>query len=361
MSTLERELTQGKKAVSRIELVGLIMVALSIFGLLVNPGFIAGIFNAMVERTVPVIVNVYITGTLGVTIILSVVTGRILERLGFTDALIRIFTPITKLMGINPTVVIPAVYNILGDINAAGRITGPTLKRAKATKDEQKIAIATMIQSQQSFSTFMLGMLAMTAAGIKVFPVIVIAVFLPLVVVPWLLSRTIYRNTEAKSLVHIDRFTPTTGALPTLFGAAREGAELLFLLLIPAAAAIFAIIGALNYIGIWGPIEQGLTAALTALSIDPQTGIQSILVSPTLAMNTLKDTAATLNPKLVIGSFVLASSGFPLQVIVGQVPAIWASGSDLTEREAMEAAVLGAVMRIVTAFILALVLTPLVS
>lgn len=361
MAVMEKELIQSKKVISRIEFVGLTLVGLFILGLIFNPGFIAGIFNAMVEYTVPIIVNVYITGSLGVTIILSVVTGRILERLGFTDALIRIFTPIIKLLGVNPTVVIPAVYNILGDINAAGRITGPTLKRAKATKDEQKIAIATMIQSQQSFSTFMLGMLAMTAAGIKVFPVIAIAVFAPLVIVPWILSRTVYRDCEAKALTHIDRFTPTTGALPTLFGAAKEGAELLFLLLIPAAGAIFAIIGALNYIGIWQPIQQGLTVALNALSIDPQTGIQSILVSPTLAMNTLKDVATTISPKFIIGSFVLASSGFPLQVIVGQVPAIWAAGSDLTEKEAMEAAVLGAVMRVITAFALAMLLTPLVS
>ena len=78
-------------------------------------------------------------------------------------------------------------------------------------------------------------------------------------------------------------------------------------------------------------------------------------------MNTLKDVATTISPKFIIGSFVLASSGFPLQVIVGQVPAIWAAGSDLTEKEAMEAAVLGAVMRVITAFALAMLLTPLVS
>lgn len=360
MSTLEKDVVQGKKGLSRIEIIGLIMVALFVFGLIVNPGFIAGIFDAMVARAVPVVVDVYIAGTLGVTIILSVVTGRILERLGFTDGLIRIFTPLAKFLGVNSTVIIPAIYNILGDINAAGRICGPTLKKAGATKDEQKIAVATMVQSQQSFSTFMLGMLALTAAGIKVFPVVFVVIFLPLVVAPWLLSRTIYRNTEAKSLDHIQRFTPTTGALPTIFGAAREGAELLFLLLIPAAGAIFAIIGALEYIGIWQPIEQFLTMALGALYIEPTTGIQSILVAPTLAMNTMKDMAASIDPRLVVGSFVLASSGLPVQVIFGQIPSIWADCSDLNEKEALEAALIGMVMRIATAFIVAVGLTPFV-
>lgn len=360
MSLLEKDVVQKRK-ISPIEGVGLVLVVASVLGLFIDPGFIAGIFDAMLKKTVPVITKVYLTGSLGVAIILSVVTGRILERLGFTDALVRIFTPITRMMGMNPTVIIPAVYNILGDINAAGRITGPSLKKAKATKDEQKIAVATMVQSQQSFSTFMLGLLALTVAGIKAFPVILIGIVLPLIVSPLLLKLTIYRNTEAKDLQEIDRFTPTTPALPTLFGAAREGAELLFLLLIPAAAAIFAIIGALEYLHIWQPIEKGLTAALTAMSIDPNTGIQTVLVSPTLAMNTLKETAASLPPKLVIGSFILAASGFPLQVIVGQIPAIWAGSSDLNEREALEAAVIGTVMRVATAFLMALLIAPMVS
>lgn len=360
MATMEKDVAQSKKGLSRIEIIGIVMVCLFVLGLIVNPGIIAGTFDAMVGRAVPTIVNVYLTGTLGVTIILSVVTGRILERLGFTDGLIRIFTPVAKFIGVNPTVIIPAIYNILGDINAAGRICGPTLKKAGATKDEQKIAIATMVQSQQSFSTFMLGMLALTAAGIKVFPVVLVIIFMPLVVMPLLLRLTIYRNTEAKSLDHIDRFTPTTGAIQTLFGSAREGAELLFLLLIPAAGAIFAIIGALEYIGIWQPIEQFLTTALGALYIEPTTGIQSIMVSPTLAMNTLKDMVGNLDPKYVIGSFVLASSGLPLQVIFAQIPTIWAGCSDLNEKEAMGAAVIGMILRIITAFVAALVLTPFV-
>ena len=61
-------------------------------------------------------------------------------------------------------------------------------------------------------------------------------------------------------------------------------------------------------------------------------------------------------PKLVIGSFVLACSGFPFSVIFGQIPAVWASCTDLTEKEAMAAAVLGATMKLITAGLVATLL-----
>lgn len=351
--------TKEKRSMKTIEIVGLVLVAASLIGLIVAPQHIAGLFDAMVNRAFPIIVKVFLTGTVGVAIICSVLIGRVLERLGFTDALMRIFMPITKVMGINSSVIIPSVYNILGDINAAGRIAGPIMVKAGATKDEQKMAICTMVQSQQSFSTFMFGLVALTVAGVKAFVVVFIAVFAPLVVVPWLTKLTIYRNTKSVSIDEMPSFTPNTAVLPTIFGAAREGAELLFLLIIPAVGVIFAIIGALDYVGIWKPIESGLTAMLSALSIDPKTGMVSILASPTLAAAQLKEAAATLPPRMVIGSVVLAASGFPLSVILGQIPAIWANCTDLNEREAMGAAVLGAVMRVITAGLVATLLTPL--
>jgi len=98
---------------------------------------------------------------------------------------------------------------------------------------------------------------------------------------------------------------------------------------------------------------------LSAFSIDPKTGIVSILASPTLAMAQLKDAAAGMEPALVLGSFVLASSGFPFSVIFGQIPVIWGENSDLTEKEAMLAAILGAVMRLLTAGFIAVFCTPL--
>jgi len=127
-----------------------------------------------------------------------------------------------------------------------------------------------------------------------------------------------------------------------------------------AIAVVYAFIGALDFVGIWKPIENALTSALTAMSIDPETGIMAILASPTLAMGMLTKTAAELSPKLVVGSFVLAASGLPLSVVFGQIPTIWAEVSDLSEREALEAAIVGTVLRVITAVVLAMVLTPLV-
>lgn len=351
--------TAKKREMKKIEIVGLVLVVTSLLALLLKPEFIAGIFNAMVDRAFPLVVKVFLTGTVGVAIICSVMIGRILERLGFTDALMRIFIPLAKKIGVNSAVIIPSVYNILGDINAAGRIGGPILKKAGATKDEQKIAICTMVQSQQSFSTMMFGLVALTAVGAKAFVVIVLAVFAPLVIVPWLMKLTIWRDTKAVSLDELPSFTPTTDPLATVFGAGKEGAELLFLLIIPAIAVIFAFIGALDFVGIWQPIENALTQLLNILCIDPKTGMTSILASPTLAMAQLKDVAATMPPNLVIGSFVLAASGFPFSVIFGQIPVIWSGCTDLTHKEAMGAAVLGATMRLITAGLIAILLTPL--
>ncbi|KAB7705604.1 hypothetical protein F9802_13800 [Bacillus aerolatus] len=348
-----------KRKWTRIEVVGLSLVIASLLVMLLSPGTLAGLFNSIVDQVFPVVVEIFLTGTVGVTIIVSVIIGRTLERLGFTDALIRVFIPITKLMKINSAVVIPSIYNILGDINAAGKIAGPILVRSSATKDEQKIAVAAMVQSQQSFATFMLGMVALTAVGANAFLVVMLAVFMPVIIVPFILSKTLYRDTKAVQLEKLPKFTPNTGVLPTLFNAAREGAELLFLLIIPAVAVVFAFIGVLDYIGIWSSIESGLSTVLLALSIDPETGILSILASPTLAMAKLSEVAATMDPRLVIGSFVLASSGLPLSAVLGQIPVIWGANSDLSEKEAMGAAVLGIVMRIVTAFLVVYFLTPI--
>ena len=345
------------KGLRKIEISGLVLVGLALLGLMFNPQFISGIFDAMLNKAYPIIVKVFLTGKVGVAIIISVLIGRILERCGFTDALMRLLLPITRLIGVNSAVLVPSVYNILGDINAAGRIAGPILVKAKATRDEQKIAVCTMVQSQQSFSTFMFSIIALTAIHAKVFVIVFLSVFAPLFIVPALLKLTIWRNTRAVPLHEMPAFTPDTGVLPTIFGAAREGAELLFLLIIPAVGVIFAMIGALEFIGAWGPIENGLTSLLSALSIDPKTGIVSMLASPTLATAQLKDIATTLSPQLVIGSVVLAASGFPFSVIFGQIPAIWSEATDLTHLEAMGAAALGAGMRLITAGLIAIFLS----
>lgn len=335
---------------STIEYVGLVLLIASIVLLFVSPKQLGDFFDAAINEAMPTIVEVFLTGYVGFAIIASVIAGRVLERLGFTDALLRIFVPIAYRMGINPAVIVPGVYNIIGDINAAGAIAGPVVKNAGGTVDEQKIAIATMVQVQQSFATFLLGILAVTAAGVQAFPVVILAVFAPLIVVPFVLSRTIYRNVRPVPMTNLPSFTPTTSFMDTLFGSAQEGVRLLLLVIIPAAGAVFGVIGALKYIGVWQPFQAGVATVLGALLIHPDTGILSIFVAPTLAVGKLLEVAKDLPPAQVVGSFVLASSGLPLSVVFGQIPAVWSEGSDLTKGQAMQAAVLGTVLRLLTAF-----------
>lgn len=359
MNEVKTNPSPTKRPLAKMEIVGLVLVALSMAGLLFAPEHISGGFNAMVAKAHPVVINTGILSTMSVSIILSVMMGRILERLGFTDALMRIFLPFCKLINVNAAVLIPSVYNILGDINAAGKIAGPILQKSGATKDEKKIAICTMIQSEQSFSTFMIGMGCLTLAGANVFLVVLLSIFLPLIIAPTLLRYTIWRDCKSVDLGDLPVFTPDSPFLNTVFAAGQEGANILFLLILPAFAVVFGFIGLLDYMGIWPVVQTALEAMLVFLNIDPATGLSSFLVSPTLAMVQLTETAATLDPRLVIGSFVLGASGFPLSVIFGQIPIIWSSATDLTPTEAMGAAVLGGIMRIITAGFFATFLTGL--
>ncbi|WP_243299706.1 hypothetical protein [Bacillus litorisediminis] len=340
------------------EIIGLLLVIASLSLLLFSPHTLSQLFDTMIKEVKPVVVDIFLTSEVGIAIIVSVIVGRILERLGFTDGLIRIFVPIMKWFKINPSVIIPSVYNILGDINAAGKIAGPILVKANATKAEQKIAVATMIQSPQSFATFVLGLIALSAFGITAFPLVILSIFAPLIIVPFILSKIIYRDTRRVELEALPHFTPKTRFLDTIFSSAKEGAELLFLIIIPAVAAVFFFIGMFKFIGIWGPIETGLSSALSFLSIEPSTGIVSILAAPTLAVAQLAELASNIDPRLIVGSFVLANSGLPLSVIFGQVPVTWAQSSGLNEREVLEAAIIGTVLRVITACILGYFLTP---
>lgn len=357
---LQANTSPPKREMKKIEYVGFGLIILVLLALFFFPEPVANGFTAAAKKVKSICFDAFLVNIVGWAIICGVITGRLLERAGFTDALVRIFVPITHRLGINAAVILPSIYHIVGDINAAGKIAGPIVKKAGATKDEQKIAVATMVQSQQSFSTFMLGLVSLTLAKVNVFPVIIIVIFLPMIVVPFLLKHTLYRNTKSVPLEELPRFTPETPWLTVLFGAAREGTEVLLLIVIPAAAAIFAIIGVLEYAGIWQFVEAGLGGALTYLSIDQATGIVSVLASPTLAMGLLTKTAATIPPKLVVGSFVLAASGFPLSVIFGQIPMIWRQATDLTEAEAVKAACVGITMRIITAWLVAEFLTPFI-
>lgn len=326
----------------------------------------SGAFNAMFAKAYKMF-EFYLFGSsmLGATIVVSIMTGRILERLGFTDALMRIFLPIMKYLKINAAVCVGIIYNILGDVNAAGRIAGPVVMKAGCTKDEQKIAIATLTNAPCSFSIIVLGIIALSTAGINPFPVLIVGIFLPIFLVPAFL-RLFWRDTHAADIKDLPRFTPNTGVMDLIFGSAREGVTTVITLILPAGCAVFAIVGLLEYFGIWQIFTDSLGGLLQVIGIEPTTGIQTITVAGTLAMKTLggmvspatADAAAgalyevLADPavkKLLVGSFVLANSSWPIQVPLGQIPAVWSGVVDLKTREIMGAALIGCVIRLIYA------------
>jgi hypothetical protein len=354
--TNQTEQKMQTKKMPTMTIVGLCLFGLAMVALFAWPDSLNGGFSAMVAKAHPVVINTGIISTMSVSIVISVIMGRVLERLGFTDALMRIFLPIGKLLNFNAAVLIPAIYNILGDINAAGRISGPILVKSGATNDEKKLAIFTMVQSEQSFSTFMIGLGCLSLAGARVFAVVIIAIFLPLFICPLVGRYTLYRNCKAVELESLPIFTPTTPFLNSVFAAGQEGMNTLLLLVLPAFAVVFGFIGLLDYIGIWQYVNAFLLSMLTFLNIDPASGLLSIMASPTLAMTNLTETAATINPKWVIGSFVMGASGFPLSVIIGQIPLIWSTCCDMKPADALKPALLGIVFRVLTAGFIATVL-----
>ena len=63
---MEEKLATQKRTLKKIEILGIIIVALSAVLLIVKPEFIAGIFDAMVSRATPIVVKVFLTGSVGV-------------------------------------------------------------------------------------------------------------------------------------------------------------------------------------------------------------------------------------------------------------------------------------------------------
>ena len=361
---------EDRKQWQPIEKVGLVLFILFLACIFFAHKQFSGAFNAMFERAYKMF-EFYLFGAsmLGATIVVSIMTGRILERLGFTDALMRIFLPIMKYINVNAAVVVGIIYNILGDVNAAGKIAGPVVKKAGCTRDEQKIAIATLTNAPASFSIIVLGIIALSTAGINPLPVMLVGIFLPIIVVPAFL-KLFWRDTHAAEIEDLPRFTPNTGVMDLIFGSAREGVNTVLTLILPAGCAVFAIIGLLEYFGIWGVITSSLGTVLQVMGIEPTTGLQTITVAGTLAAKTLGTMvspatadaaegalfAALADPgvkKLIIGSFILANSSFPIQIPLGQIPAVWTGVVDLNTREIMTSALIGCLIRMIYAAIIA--------
>lgn len=86
-----------------------------------------------------------------------------------------------------------------------------------------------MIQNPQSFATFVLGLIALSVFKINSLPLVLLSIFLPLIVVPFILSKTLYKNTKEVELQELPRFTPNTPVMKVLFDSGIEGMQLLFL------------------------------------------------------------------------------------------------------------------------------------
>lgn len=345
------------------ERVGLVVFVLFMASMLFVPDQVAGVFDAMAQKCLDTVVKNWIVGATGVATIIAVMLGRILERLGLTDALIRIFRPISKLLKINPTFLIPGVYNFLGDVNAAGKISAPIMMKAKATKDEIKIAVCTMIQFPPTFASFMLGISCLAAAGINAFGVLIFSVFIPLILVPLILRHTIYRNCRYEDISEIPSFTPEKGALDTVFGGAIEGAQVLFLTIVPIACAMFSIIATLEYFNIWPYIEKGLYALCQLCCIEPESGIVSMIVAATVGFPMLTDmirSAVEIAPGMVIATFMLGTSSFPITLPLSNIPLIWSQATGISQAELLRCCLLGLVFRFASCAIVGHLIAPLI-
>ena len=57
--------------------------------------------------------------------------------------------------------------------------------------------------------------------------------------------------------------------------------------------------------------------------------------------------------KMIVGSYVLANSSWPIQVPLGQIPAVWSGVVDLSTGEIIKCASIGCVIRVVYACLVA--------
>ena len=87
------ENNKGKKPLPRMTIVGLCLFAACMVALFFAPNGLNQGFNAMVEYAHPIVINTGLLSTMSTSIIISVIIGRLLERLGFTDAMIRVDKP----------------------------------------------------------------------------------------------------------------------------------------------------------------------------------------------------------------------------------------------------------------------------
>lgn len=352
-----------KKGWGKWATIGLVVLILFLAALLFIPQHVSGWFDAMAQKALNTVVKNWIVGATGVATIIAVMTGRILERLGMTDALVRVFRPISKLLNINPTFMIAGVYNFLGDANAAGKISAPIMKKAGATENEIMIAIATMFQFPPTFASFMLGIACLSAAELNAFVVLIFSVFIPLVLCPLVLRFTIYRNCKYVEVDDIPTFTPTTNVMDTVFGSAIEGAQTLYLNIVPVACAMFAIIATLEYFGVWQFIQDGLYWICNLCAIDPESGVMNMIVAATVGFPALTErilAGEAVAKGVVIATFMIGTSSFPITLPLAILPRLWSEATGVKQSRALLACLIGIVFRFICCAIVGHLIAPLI-
>lgn len=355
--------TNKKRGWGKWGTIGLIVLLLFLGALLFAPDKVSGWFDAMAQKALNTVVKNWIIGATGVATIIAVMTGRILERLGMTDALIHIFRPISKLLNINPTFMIGGVYNFLGDANAAGKIAAPIMKKANATEDEIKIAVATMFQFPPTFASFMLGIACLSAAQINAFVVLIFSVFIPLVLCPLALRLTIYRDCKYVEVDDIPSFTPSSNAMDTIFGSAIEGAQTLYLNIVPVACAMFAIIATLEYFGVWEYIQTALYALCRVCAIDPESGVMNMIVAATVGFPALTErilAGEIIAKGIVVSTFMLGTSSFPITLPLAILPRLWSEATGIKQSKLLLSCIIGIGFRFVSCAVMGHMIAPLI-
>lgn len=354
----------SKIAWTKISILGIILFAAFMIALLLIPEHVAGLFTAMADSAFTNGFNIYLLSSVGAGIVVSVIVGRLLERGGVTDGLVKLFTPFAKILKINPTTLVPGLYNFLGDVNAAGRITAPILQNAKATTDEKKIAIATMLQLPPAFGAFLYGIKLLAVGEINAFFVVVLSCLIPLFLVPAVLRFTIYRKCEYRDVMsEIPSFTPRgKNIVDTIFEGAIEGADVLIRLILPTTCAIFAIVAALEYFSVWPYIEKAFMFLLELCNIEPTTGMRTLLISGAVgqpALISLIESGTTVAPSTIVASVLFGSSCVQFVLPLCQVPIVWKKGTDLTFGQALQACLVSWVFRMIWIALVSYLIVPI--
>lgn len=354
---VEKAEKAGKKW-NKWQIIGVVILVIMLAFLGINAQGVADFFTTVFAQIQANVWDSFIVGPVGVFIVASIIFGCILERLGLTDGLIKIYSPVAKIFNINPTVLVPAIYNILGDSTAASRIACPVMVKAGCTKNEIQIALATLIQAPFTFSNIALSILFLVAAGVNPLPSMLLGIFVPVLILPVILRYTIYRDCKYVDSAEIPLFTPKTGVVETLFGAATTGMELLLLTIVPILIAIFFVVGALVHFGLWDYISAPIQWICQLCNIYGPEGVTSLVVSPAVAAPNMMAVIASgeITRKVAIGTFILTTGSLTINSAFGDYAKLWNQYTGLKYHSLLAPVFIGWIFKFITCFVVSSIL-----